>query len=197
MEEGHDEREELLLVQLGGLHQIAEGSAKVELQLLLDVVVHAGAHLVHLAALLEHLHLGKLGAVRARVKHGLRSKRKLFHIQISNGKERAVYLGDGGGELVARPDPFLELGPEPAVGVVAVDGDVPHLPDDGLGGDEAVVGVDDAALPQHAGEVADLGLLGPLGVLQLHVEAVAQLEHLLLAVAGLALLALEMRGKNN
>ena len=51
-----------------------------------------------------------------------------------------------------------------------------------------VVGrVDDAALPQHAGEVSDLGLHLLLGHLQLGVEAVAQLEHLGLGlgVAGL------------
>ncbi len=146
----HDQGVQLVLGQLGLLQDFLQ-RAEVVLKLLLDVLVHAGPHLAVLDALHVGLDLGNVcvaGEVVA------------FH----------VVGGDAGGVFDAGVDVILNSLLQPLINLVLA-----HvlLLDSGV---KLVVIIQDAALPQYTGHVADLLLHLLLLSLDLVGESVSNIK---------------------
>jgi len=146
----HDQGVQLVLGQLGLLQDLLQ-RAEVVLKLLLDVLVHAGPHLAVLDALHVGLDLGNVGVAGEVV---------AFH----------VVGGDAGGVFDAGIDVILNSLLQPLVNLVLA-----HvlLLDSGV---KLVVVIQDAALPQDTGHVADLLLHLLLLSLDLVGESVSNIK---------------------
>ncbi len=164
----HDQRQQLVALEARLFLEILQ-RRKVALQLLLDVVVHAGPQLGDLLAHLEHLDAADVDGVGAVLEE---------------------LIGHAGGEHVTLAQVLLDVFGQPRVGELEL---LVHVANEVLNVGELVLGGEDAALLEHASHVTDLGLLLHLLHLELLGELLSEVEHVL-GVAGIAtalLLALE------
>jgi len=159
----HDQGVQLVLGQLGLLQDLLQ-RAEVVLKLLLDVLVHAGPHLAVLDALHVGLDLGNVGVAGEVV---------AFH----------VVGGDASGVFDAGVDVILNSLLQPFINLVLA-----HvlLLDSGV---KLVVIIQDAALPQDTGHVADLLLHLLLLSLDLVGESVSNIKRNDRILVGLSLVA--------